>query len=226
MFVAINSAFVIAGLACGFAMIYRFGNTRAGIVGGIGFFWWAFAGLFRIISFVGEYDISSLSDFFQITYIFGFALIIYSWATIPIVTEAESTPSPMLIVGRPRIVTVIGALLIVLAIIGLLALAYVGVLIELNSRNMIALGTLGLGAAIQAGMGIGILAGMNWVRIAYFIFAPASILIALAFGRFASPSVIQIVMFGVAAYCLSRPAAIAYFHGGTAHDSSTKASII
>jgi len=225
MFIAITAAFVTTALACGLAMMYRFGKTRAGVVGSIGFFWWAFAGLFRIASYVAQFDISSLSDFFQITYVLGFAFIIYAWATIPIVTEAESTPTPMPTVDRPRIVTIIGSLLIILAIIGLLALVYVGILIELNSRNMITLGTLGLGAAIQAGMGIGILAGMNWVRIAYFVIAPASILIAFAFGRLSSTSVIQIVMFGVAAYCLSRPAAIAYFHGGTAHDSFTKGSI-
>ena len=205
--------------------MYRFGKTRAGIVGSIGFFWWAFAGLFRIVSFVAEFDISSLSDFFQITYVLGFASIIYAWATIPIVTEAESTPKPKMIVDRPRIVSAIGTLLIVLSIIGLLALVYVGSLIELNSRNLIVLASLGLGAVIQVGMGIGILAGFNWVRIAYFFIAPACILITLAFGRFSSTSVIQIMMFGVAAYCLSHPAAVAYFHGGTAHNSATKGGI-
>lgn len=92
MFIAITSAFVFSGLACGLAMLYRFGNTRAGIVGSVGFFWWAFAGLFRIASYVAQVDISSLSGFFQITYVLGFASIIYSWASIPIVTEAESSP--------------------------------------------------------------------------------------------------------------------------------------
>ena len=222
MFIAITSVFVIAGLACGLAMLYRFGKTRAGIVGSIGFFWWAFAGLFRIASYVVQVDISSLVDFFQITDIIGFVSIIYFWATIPIGTEAESTPAPMLIVDRPRIVTVIGTLLTVLAIIGLFALVYVGTLIELNTRNMITLGSSGLAAAIQAGMGIGILAGMNWVRLVYFTIAPASILIALAFGRFSLTSVIQIVLFGVAAYFLTRPAAVAYFHRGTAHNSSSQ----
>lgn len=122
MFVAITAAFVIAALACGLVILFRFGNSRAGIVGSIGFFWWAFAGLFRIGSYIGEFDISSLNEFFQITYLLGFALIIYSFATLPIGGEAESTTTAMPIVDRPRIVTVIGALLIVLAVIGLLAL--------------------------------------------------------------------------------------------------------
>ena len=213
MFVWVTTAFVTAGLACGFAVLVRFGRTRAGIIGAIGYFWWAFAGLFRIASYIGQIDISSLSDFFTIAYVLAFALVIYSWATLPIVTEAEaeSSSASMPAVERPRVVTAVGTLLIVLAIIGLLSVMYIGQLVEFDRRYLPVLGPLALGAIIQIGLGAGILAGINWVRLAYFVMAPASIAIALALGRFSSTGIVQIVIFVVATYGLTRPAAVVYF---------------
>ncbi len=216
MFVWITLAYVVIGLGCAAAMLYRFGRTRAGIVGSIGFGWWAFAGLFRIASYIGQFDISSLNDFFMIAYILAFALVIYSWATLPTDVADESSAMPVKVLERPRVVTAIGWLLIALAIIGLFALLYIATVVEFDSRYLLILGPFALAALLQIGVGTGILAGINWVRIAYFVVAPASMAIVLAFGRFSSTSIIQLTIFAVAVYGLTRPDAVAYFRGRAA----------
>ncbi len=115
---------------------------------------------------------------------------------------------------RPVSVTILGWSLTAATF---LAAAGVGFLVvtapDLKSALTV-LSVLGLPAVFHLVMAVGVLRGANWARILFLWLSPVSQALTYSYGKIEPGIILATVIYIVAAYILTRPAARAYYAGG------------
>lgn len=203
----------------GALIIYlRFRGHPAAFIGALGFVFFFVSSIVTLFASDLGFDLKTSSNYTTPLEIGGFIAVLFALATVPLAREGEEgrqTAVTLASLDRPKSVTVIAYLQIILAIIGLLVLIVTGVLIEFDSRLLPILGAMGVAALFQLFLGFMLLQGHNWARWLYFIVAPLSFAVVLAAGRPSPTTLVQVVFYLVAVYYLTRPRAVAYFAGTT-----------
>ena len=216
---AVSGIFPLLYLAGAILFFIKFRGTPAGLVGGMGFLAWFALLAVRTVMLMLGVDIQPFLHGFHFAFLAAFAVVLYGLATMPVGGAAAPRTSPATVTerpARPRSVTVISVLLIVLSVIGLAVVVVTGYLTEFDERFLPLMFVL-LGAALlQAVLGVAMLHGHNWARWTFLVLSPLSLLAALVTGSLAAGSIVQLIFWGVSAYFLTRPTAAAYFgsHAG------------
>lgn len=212
-----SSIFPILYLAGAVVFFIKFRGSPAGLIGGLGFLAWFAVLAVRTALLMAGVDIQPYFQVFHVSFLVAFGVVLYALATMPIGGEAPavSPAMPAERPDRPRSVTVISVLLIVLSVIGLGVVVVTGFITEFDERFLPLMFVL-LGAAVlQAVLGFAMLHGHNWARWTFLILSPLSLLIALVTGTLAAGSIVQFIFWAVSAYFLTRPLTAAYFGAST-----------
>lgn len=116
---------------------------------------------------------------------------------------------------RPRSVTVISWLLLVLSVVGIAVMLGTAVAIEFDSRFMpLVIGML-VASIVQIAMAVGMLNGKNWARLLFLWLTPISAVVGLAAGTAGAGALLKIAWYIVFAVYLTRPRAVGYFQGAS-----------
>jgi len=136
----------------------------------------------------------------------------YSAEGFEVDLEAE-TSQPELEVPqmRPTSVTVVGRLLLLLAVVGIGAVAFAAYSVGNRSEYFPFLMMMGVVSVFQVFLGMGILNGENWARVLFLWITPLSAGVGLLSGRVSPTTIFKIAWYLVFAGILTRPRVVLYF---------------
>ena len=112
---------------------------------------------------------------------------------------------------RPKSVTVMSWIDIVLAIVGLAFVFVLAMIIKFRASGMPLIFACAMGGVLQCLWGWGMLNGKNWARLLFLWFVPVTFVIVLLAGRPNPVTFFHIVRYIIFAALLTRPNAVVYF---------------